>query len=83
MRVRVKSWGRDGDPKYEVVVSTEGGMVSEDWLTQEEVDSLAVDFLEDTVLNGLTRERVVSRLIEVGVIDKELLVEYLEEDVAT
>jgi len=83
MRVRVKSWGRDDDPKYEVVVSTEGGMVSEDWLTQEEVDSLAVDFLEDTVLNGLTRERVVSRLIEVGVIDKELLVEYLEEDVAT
>jgi len=83
MRVRVKSWGKEGDPKYEVVVSTEGGMVSEDWLTQEEVDSLAVDFLEDTVLNGLTRDGVVSRLIEVGVIDKELLVEYLEEDVAT
>lgn len=83
MRVRVKSWGRGSDPKYEVIVSTEGGMVSEDWLTQEEVDSLAVDFLEDTVLNGVTREGVVSRLIEVGVLDKELLVEYLEEDVAT
>ena len=83
MRVRVKSWGKGSDPKYEVVVSTEGGIVSEDWLTQEEVDSLAVDFLEDTVLNGVTRDGVVSRLIEVGVIDKELLVEYLEEDVAT
>lgn len=83
MRVRVKSWGGESDPKYEVIVSTEGGMVSEDWLTQEEVDSLAVEFLEDTVLNGITRGEVVSRLIEVGVIDKELLVEYLEEDVAT
>lgn len=83
MRIRVKSWGREGDIKYEVLVSTEGGMVSEDWLTQEEVDSLAVEFLEDTVLNGVTREGVVSRLIEVGVLDKELLVEHLEEDVAT
>lgn len=83
MRIRVKSWGRESDQKYEVIVSTEGGMVSEDWLDQEEVNSLAVDFLEDTVLNGVTRDGVVSRLIEVGVIDKELLVEYLEEDVAT
>lgn len=83
MRVRVKSWGRESDLKYEIIVSTEGGMVSEDWLTQEEVDSLAVDFLEDTVLNGVTREGIVSRLIEVGVLDKELLVDYLEEDVAT
>ena len=83
MRIRVKSWGRESDQKYEVIVSTEGGMVSEDWLAQEEVDSLAVEFLEDTVLKGVTRGGVVSRLIEVGVLDKELLVEYLEEDVAT
>jgi len=83
MRIRVKTWGRDRDPKYEVFVTTEGATVSEDWLTQEEVDSLAAEFLEDTVLNGVTREGVVSRLIEVGVLDKELLVEYLEEDVAT
>ena len=83
MRIRVKSWGRESDQKYEVIVSTDGGMVSEDWLAQEEVHSLAVEFLEDTVLKGVTRGGVVSRLIEVGVLDKELLVEYLEEDVAT
>lgn len=79
MEIKVRPWQGAGRTLYEIVSSTSGGMVSEDWLTQEEVDEMATEFLDSTALNGICRDGVVGKLVELNIIDQEMIEEYREE----
>lgn len=78
MEIRTYSWGTHGE-YFDVHVKTDTVCVSEGGLTYSEVADLAVRFLEDTVLAGVTRCDVINRLIEADILDEELIKEWKED----
>lgn len=83
MDIKVKPWkGRD-EQYYRIVIQSGNGALEEDWLTQQDVDSIATRLLDDTVFHDTYRHEIIQRLIDVNIIDIELMKAYLEslEDV--
>lgn len=79
MNINVKPWqGRD-EQYYALTVNTNDAKIIEDWLTQSDVDSMAVDFLDNTVLHNVWRNEVIQRLVDLNVIDIDMMREYLED----
>lgn len=78
MEIEVKTWTANHGRIYDVKVKAWGCMVFEE-MTQDEVDDLAIRFLDDTVLNLVPIHDIVAKLVEKGVVDKEMIEEYLEE----
>jgi hypothetical protein len=70
-----KAWGE----YYEVVVKTSNTTVVEDMFTWEQVNQMAVDFVEDTILQNSYQDEIIQRLIAVGLIDVEQLREYMAD----
>lgn len=80
MDIKVKAWrGYKEDIRFAVIVDVDNARVEEDWLSQEEVDSLALSFIEDTVLHDVCRDGVIERLIGIGLIDLEMIMDYAKE----
>jgi hypothetical protein len=55
-----------------------GNRVTEDMVAFDELDSLAVALLDDTVLHGCSRYQVVDKLVQAGVINHDMIMAYLE-----
>ena len=77
MDIKVKPWkGRD-EQYYRIVIQSGNGTLEEDCLTQQDVDSIAARFLDDTVFHDTYRHEIIQRLIDLNIIDTELMKEYL------
>ena len=77
--IKVKPWkGRD-EQYYHIVIQSGNGTLEDDWLTQQDVDSIATRFLDDTVFHDTYSHEIIQRLIDVNIIDIELMKEYLTD----
>lgn len=75
--IKVIPWkGRD-ERYYHIIIQSGNGTLEEDWLTQQDVDSIATRFLDDTVLHDIYRHEIIQRLIDLDVIDIKMMKEYL------
>ena len=77
MKIDVRPWG-GRDTNYCLIIESGGNRLEEDYLTQEEVDNLSVEFLNDTLLSKLNRYEIIDKLIEVGLLDKEVINDWLK-----
>lgn len=69
---RYKNLGND------VVVHSLNAVIMEESVSNSEIEEVALSLLDDTVLYGVSRDKIVQKLIDVDIIDKEMMVEYLE-----
>lgn len=79
MEIEVSTWGHLGSI-YDIKVSSERCSIVVDSLDQGEVDALATTFLGDTLLRFVDSYDVIDKLIEVGIIDKEMILSWVEGD---
>ena len=78
MEISVRKYGRH-NPHLDVFVKTSSASVSEECLTREEAEELAVKFLDDTAFDGLHRHEIVGKLVQLNIIDDEMVREWLQE----
>ncbi len=78
MNIDVRRFG--GTTKYyDLKFNFRGASVREEDVDQDEVDTIAVAFIEDTLLAPLNRYEVIDRLIEVGILSKEQINSWVKE----
>ena len=70
---RYKNFGND------VVVNTGHAVVEEVSVSDSELEEVALSLLDDTVLHGVSRDKIVQKLIDADILDKEMIEEYLED----
>lgn len=70
---RYKNLGND------VVVYSGHAVIEEESVSDSELEEVALSLLDDTVLHGVSRDRIVQKLIDVDILDREMLEEYLED----
>lgn len=70
---RYKNLGND------VVVYSGHAEIVEESVPDHELEELALSLLEDTVLHGVGRDKIVQKLIDADILDKEMIEEYLED----
>ncbi len=64
--------------EYSIIIKTDNGYLRKEDLNQQEVDNLAVGFIEDTLLAPFNYYEVIDRLIEVGIINREMIAAWKE-----
>jgi len=69
---RYKNLGND------VVVYSGHAVVEEESVSDSELEEVALSLLYDTVLYGVSRDKIVQKLIDADILDKEMIEEYLE-----
>ena len=77
MEIDVGTWGHFTH-YYNIKVASGGCNIAVDNLDQGEVDALATTFLGDTLLRFVNSYDVIDKLIEVGIIDKEMVLCWIE-----
>lgn len=70
---RYKNLGND------VLVYSGHVVITEESVPNHELEELALSLLEDTLLYGVSRDKIVQKLIDADILDKEMLEEYLED----
>lgn len=70
---RYKNLGND------VLVYSGHAVITEESVPDHELEELALSLLDDTVLHGASRDKIVQKLIDVDILDKEMIEEYLED----
>lgn len=70
---RYKNLGND------VVVYSGHAVIMEESVSDSELEEVALSLLYDTVLHGVSRDKIVQKLIDVDILDKEMIEEYLED----
>jgi len=76
MEIKVKSYSWSDD--ITVIVECDNVKLNEE-MSKKEASELAVSFLEDTLLDNCWQSEVIGKLIEVGIITHEQILEYVEE----
>lgn len=69
---RYKNLGND------VVVYSGHAVTVEESVSDAELEEVALSLLDDTVLHGVSRDKIVQKLIDADILDKEMIEEYLE-----
>lgn len=69
---RYKNLGND------VVVYSGHDVIVEESVSDAEIEEVALSLLDDTVLHGVSRDKIVQKLIDADILDKEMIEEYLE-----
>lgn len=75
MKIIVKRYKNLGN---DVVVYSDHAEIVEESVSDAEIEEVALSLLDDTVLHGVSRDKIVQKLIDVDVLDKEMIEEYLE-----
>lgn len=57
----------------------DGARLEETYLSYADVSSLAVEFLDDTLLHNCCQGEVVGKLVEAGILTEEMIREYVAE----
>lgn len=70
---RYKNLGND------VVVYSGHAVIEEESVSDSELEAVALSLLDDTVLHGVSRDKIVQKLIDADILDKEMIEEYLED----
>lgn len=70
---RYKNLGND------VVMRSGHAVVVEESVSDSELERVALSLLDDTVLHGVSRDKIVQKLIDADILDKEMIEEYLED----
>lgn len=70
---RYKNLGND------IVVYSGHTVVVEESVSNSEIEEVALSLLYDTVLGGVSRDKIVQKLIDTDILDKEMIEEYLED----
>lgn len=70
---RYKNLGND------VVVYSGHAVITEETVPDHEIEDMALALLEDTLLYGVSRDKIVQKLIDADVLDIEMLEEYIED----
>lgn len=70
---RYKNLGND------VVMRSGHAVVVEESVSDSELEEVASSLLYDTVLHGVSRDKIVQKLIDADILDKEMIEEYLED----
>lgn len=70
---RYKNLGND------VVVHSGHAVIEEESVSDSELEEVALSLLGDTVLHGVSRDKIVQKLIDVDILDKEMIEEYLDD----
>jgi len=70
---RYKNLGND------VVMRSGHAVVVEESVSDSELEEVALTLLDDTVLHGVSRDKIVQKLIDTDILDKEMIEEYLED----
>jgi len=75
MRIVIRRYKNLGN---DVVVYSGNAVIEEETVPDSELEEMALSLLDDTVLYGVDRDKIVQKLIDADIIDKEILEEYLE-----
>lgn len=70
---RYKNLGND------VIVYSGHAMITEETVPDSELEEIALTLLDDTLLYGVGRDKIVQKLIDADILDKEMLEEYYED----
>lgn len=70
---RYKNLGND------VLVYSGHAVITEESVPDHELEELALSLLDDTILYGVGRDKIVQKLIDADILDKEMVEEYLED----
>lgn len=76
MRIVIRRYKNLGN---DVVVYSGHAVIGEESIPDSELEEMALILLDDTVLHGVSRDKIIQKLIDVDIIDKEMMVEYLED----
>lgn len=76
MRIVIRRYKNLGN---DVVVYSGHAVIEEESIPDSELEEMALSLLGDTVLHGVSRDKIVQKLIDAGIIDKEMIGEYLED----
>lgn len=75
MKIIVKRYKNLGN---DVVVYSGNAEIVEESVSDAEIEEVALSLLDDTVLHGVSRDKIVQKLIDADILDKEMIEEYLE-----
>lgn len=75
MRIVIRRYKNLGN---DVVVYSRHAAIEEETIPDSELEEMALTLLDDTVLHGVSRDKIVQKLIDVDILDREMLEEYLE-----
>lgn len=76
MEIAIKRYKNLGN---DVVVYSGHAEIVEESVSDAELEEVALSLLDDTVLHGVSRDKIVQKLIDVDILDKEMIEEYLED----
>lgn len=76
MRIVIRRYKNLGN---DVVVYSGHAVIEEESVPDHELEEVALSLLDDTVLHGVGRDKIVQKLIDADILDKEMMVEYLED----
>ena len=76
MRIVIRRYKNLGN---DVVVYSGHAVIEEETVPDSELEEMALTLLEDTLLYGVSRDKIVQKLIDVDILDKEMIEEYLED----
>ena len=79
MEIRVSKWSvLNGAEFYDIKVRICDASLS-DTLTEEETHVLAVQFLQDTALHVRYESDIIPRLIELGILAEDMILDWYED----
>ena len=76
MEIKIKRYSKLGN---DVVVYSGHTVVEEVSVPDFELEELVLTLLDDTILYGVSRDRIVQKLIDVDIIDKDMVMEWALE----
>lgn len=80
--ISVDWWGGTGGGENAVVrVSSGDNMLQEDWITREEIEEMTVKLIHGGILYGLCRHEEIDKLIQLDIIDKDDLRDWMTKNI--
>lgn len=63
----------------DVTVYLGNAVITEESVSNSELEAVALTLLDDTLLYRVGRDKIVQKLIDADILDKEMIEEYLED----